>query len=136
MCIFCDIVDKKIPSYTIYEDDIVKCFLDLDQSCLGHILVIPKEHTLNIDSVSNDTLNHIFNIIRMLKKHLEDKLNIDGLSILQNNGIAQEVKHLHFHLLPKYENKPENIDSEKLCELLKVTNWSEPHFEYFKKKWL
>ena len=123
MCIFCDIVDKKIPSYTIYEDDIVKCFLDLDQSCLGHILVIPKKHTLDINSVSDETLTYIFNIIKKLEKQLEDKLNIDGLSILQNNGIAQDVKHLHFHLLPKYTNKPNAIEAEKLCELLKVTNY-------------
>ena len=123
MCIFCDIVDKKIPSYTVYEDDIVKCFLDLDQSCLGHILVIPKEHTLDINSVSDETLTHIFKIIRILEKQLEDKLKIDGLSILQNNGIAQDVKHLHFHLLPKYQNKPMAIEAEKLCEILKVTNY-------------
>ena len=51
MCIFCKIIEGEIPSKTIYEDDIVKCFLDLDQTDLGHTLIIPKEHTLDITTI-------------------------------------------------------------------------------------
>lgn len=41
-CIFCKIVANEIPSYTVYEDDIVKAFLDISQGTPGHTLVIPK----------------------------------------------------------------------------------------------
>ncbi len=42
-CIFCKIVRNEIPSYTVYEDDIVKAFLDISQGTPGHTLVIPKK---------------------------------------------------------------------------------------------
>ncbi|HPF83446.1 MAG TPA: HIT domain-containing protein, partial [Bacilli bacterium] len=58
-CIFCKIIDNEISSYTIYEDEIVKVFLDIDQSSQGHMLVIPKEHTLDMTTISDETLMHI-----------------------------------------------------------------------------
>ena len=48
MDIFCKIVNGEIPSYTIYEDDIVKVFLDVNPDANGHLLIIPKKHILNI----------------------------------------------------------------------------------------
>lgn len=119
MCVFCEIINGNIPSSTIYEDDIVKCFLDMNQDCLGHILIVPKVHTLDIDTIDEDTLKHILKIDRMLKKRLEDRLHIDGLTHLQNNGIAEEVKHFHIHLIPKYINKPKDMSMKDLENLLK-----------------
>ncbi len=118
MCIFCDIVENKINSYTIYEDDIVKCFLDLNQECLGHTLVIPKKHTLDINSIDDETISHIYKISKMIMKRCEEKLKCDGITLLQNNGIAQDVKHFHLHILPKYENKYE-LSMEEVYEKLK-----------------
>lgn len=118
MCLFCDIIENNIPSKTIYEDNIVKCFLDLNQDCPGHILIVPKVHTLDIETVDDETLMHMLKVSIKLKKRLEDKLNIDGLTIMQNNGIAQDIKHLHIHLLPKYNNKP-NYNLDELYEMLK-----------------
>ena len=51
MCIFCDIIEGKIPSATIYEDDKVKAFLDISQVTKGHTLVVPKKHFDNFLSV-------------------------------------------------------------------------------------
>ena len=119
MCLFCDINEGKIPSYTLYEDEIVKCFLDLNQTCLGHILIEPKVHTLDINTIDNDTLIHVFDVERKLRKRLENKLKIDGITLMINDGIAQEVKHFHMHLMPKYENKPNEMSMEELYEILK-----------------
>ena len=92
--------------------------LDLDQTDLGHTLIIPKEHTLDITTIDKETLNHIFDVTKILKARLEKKLNIDGLTVLNNSGIAQEVKHFHMHLIPKYETK-KNMDIDELYEILK-----------------
>ena len=119
MCLFCKIIDGEIPSNTIYEDDKVKCILDLNQTNLGHTLIIPKNHTLDTDTISNEEFLYILDIARMLKKRLEKKLNIDGLTIEVNSGIAQEIKHFHMHLIPKYEKEPETIESDKLATILK-----------------
>lgn len=117
-CLFCKIIDGSIPSYTVYEDDKVKVFLDINPNNDGHLLVIPKEHKANLYEMDDDTLIYMLNIIReKLKPILSDKLNIDGLTISQNNDYGQEVKHYHLHLIPRYENdniefiKPTNLDS-------------------------
>lgn len=109
-CLFCKIVAGDIPSYTVYEDDLVKCFLDINPDSNGHILIIPKKHYLDLSEIDNETLMHIMDVARNLKKLLEKKLNIDGLTLIQNNGDVQEVKHFHLHLKPYY-NKPQEIIS-------------------------
>ena len=108
-CIFCKIINNEIPSYTIYEDDIVKCFLDVNPDSNGHTLIVPKRHIKDINDMDSETFNHIFKVTKKLKNILEEKLNIDGLTLVQNNGDIQEVKHFHLHLKPYYKNN--EIDS-------------------------
>ena len=117
-CLFCKIINNEIPSYTIYEDEIVKAFLDINPDSNGHLLIIPKEHTLDLESIDMETLNHILIVAKKLKKVLEDKLNIDGLTLIQNSGDVQEVKHFHLHLKPFYNEKQEILDIEKVYEIL------------------
>ena len=50
-CIFCKIVKGEIPSYKVYEDEDVLAFLDINQISKGHTLVIPKEHTTDINTI-------------------------------------------------------------------------------------
>ena len=119
MCLFCNIVDGKIPSYTLYEDDVVKCFLDLNQECLGHTLIVPKTHTLDNTTIDNNTLLHVFEISKILENRIKNKLKVEGISIMINNGIAQDIKHFHMHIMPKYSNKPDALELDKLYEILK-----------------
>lgn len=118
-CIFCKIVSGDIPSYKLYEDDKVLCFLDAYPDTNGHCLIIPKEHYKDLDEIDEDVLNHIFKISKKIKKLLEDKLNIDGLTLVQNNGDVQEVKHYHLHLKPYYKNKTDKLNVEEIYNKLK-----------------
>ena len=102
-CIFCKIVKGEIPSYKIYEDDIVLAFLDINPYAPGHTLIIPKEHTLDVSTISLDTLNHIMKVARDVSKLVTERLNADGYTLIQNNGFVQEVKHFHLHIIPKYK---------------------------------
>ena len=117
-CIFCKIINGDIPSYTIYEDDVVKAFLDINPDVNGHLLIIPKRHYLDLDQIDDNTLIHIMKIARDMKKLLEEKLNIDGLTLIQNNGDVQEVKHYHLHLKPHYKTNNEKIDVKEIYNLL------------------
>lgn len=118
-CIFCKIISGEIPSYTIYEDEIVKVFLDINPDSNGHMLIVPKIHTLDIDSIDNNTYIHIKGIAKNMKKLVEEKLKAGGVSLIQNNGCCQEVKHYHLHLIPRYCNqKQENLSIEKVYNLL------------------
>ena len=102
MDIFCKIINNEIPSYTIYEDEIVKVILDTNQNCIGHSLIIPKKHSECILDIDDETLDHINKISREIVKLLMNKLNCDGVTLIQNNKYKQEVKHYHLHLMPKY----------------------------------
>lgn len=104
-CIFCKIINCEIPSYKLYEDDLVLCFLDVNPQTNGHCLIIPKKHYLDLDEIDDETLNHIMKISKQIKKLLEEKLECDGITLVQNNGEVQEVKHYHLHLIPHYKNK-------------------------------
>lgn len=120
-CIFCKIASGEIPSFKVYEDDLVFAFLDANPDSDGHTLIVPKKHFTDLDDIDLETLNHINKSAKNIKKMLEEKLNCVGLSLLQNNGSAQEVKHYHLHLKPYYEGirtmelkkYPENIKEPK-----------------------
>lgn len=118
-CIFCKIVNGDIPCYKIYEDDVVISFLDVNPKVNGHTLIIPKNHTLDITTIDDNTLNHIFNVAKEISKLLEEKLNIKGYTLLQNNGKPQEVKHFHLHIIPVYENDEELVNVEDIYNKIK-----------------
>ena len=121
-CIFCKIIDGSIPSYTIYEDEIVNLFLDINPLSNGHCLVIPKKHYLDLVEIDDEVLSHIMKVARNIKKLLEEKLNIDGLTLIQNNGEVQEVKHYHLHLKPYYNVKQDLVDVSSIFD--KITKSS------------
>lgn len=103
-CIFCRISNKDIPSKILYEDDIVISFLDVNPDTNGHTLIIPKKHYKDLDDIDEKTLSHILNVAKNIKNLLYEKLYCDGLTLIQNNGECQEIKHFHLHLKPYYKN--------------------------------
>ena len=62
-CIFCKIIKGEIPSYTVYEDDVVKAFLDISQGTPGHTLVIPKKHVPDLFAYDADLAAQVFSRI-------------------------------------------------------------------------
>lgn len=103
-CIFCKIIKGEIPSMTIYEDDVVKVFLDINPTTNGDTLIVPKKHIENMLDLDDETLSHIHKISKEIYNVLKEKLNIDGLTLVQNNFYGQEIKHYHVHLIPRYKN--------------------------------
>jgi histidine triad (HIT) family protein len=102
-CIFCKIIKGDIPSKTVYEDDIVKVFLDVNPNTDGHMLVVPKKHITDFTEMDDETLTHIHHVIKDMKKLIYDNLGAIGLKIVNNYGVEQLVKHYHIHLIPVYE---------------------------------
>ena len=111
-CIFCKIINGDIPSYTVYEDELIKVFLDVNPITNGHSLVVPKKHYKDINDIDLDTLTHIQKTVKDLFTKYKEKLNCDGLTLCQNNEYGQEVKHYHLHIIPRYENDGLNFKSE------------------------
>lgn len=119
MDIFCKIINNEIPSYTIYEDEIIKVFLDVNPNSTGHTLIIPKKHYENLFDIEEETLNYILKKSKDIANLLKEKLNCDGITLAQNNGLGQDVKHYHLHLIPKYRND-EKLTLEEVHNKLKI----------------
>lgn len=103
-CLFCKIINGDIPSKTVYEDELVKVFLDINPSTNGDMLVVPKNHYENIYDINDELVLHIHKVVKELYDMLKDKLSCEGLTIVQNNGHGQEIKHYHVHVTPRYSN--------------------------------
>lgn len=106
-CIFCKIINKEIPSYTIYEDEDIHAFLDISQVSKGHTLVIPKKHVANIFEYDEALAARVFTKIPGIARAVRAfDPEIKGLNLLNNNGkiASQSVFHSHFHLIPRYSD--------------------------------
>ena len=116
--IFCKIINGDIPSRVIFEDEIVKVIMDVNPRSDGHSLVIPKKHYQDLYDIENSVLNHIIEVAKKMCALLTEKLDCDGITLEQNNGISQEVKHFHLHIIPKY-NKKIKLSIEEVYNQLK-----------------
>ncbi|MGL3937533.1 HIT family protein [Staphylococcus aureus] len=104
--IFGKILTGEIPSFKVYEDDYVYAFLDISQVTKGHTLLIPKKASANIFETDEETMKHIGAALPKVANAIKRAFNPDGLNIIQNNDefADQSVFHIHFHLIPRYEN--------------------------------
>jgi len=101
-CTFCRIIKGELPSYLIYEDEFVKVLLDINPVTNGHTLIVPKEHYDNVLDLPDEIDQHIHNLTKNLYRQYKDKLGIEGLTIINNNELGQDIKHYHLHLIPRY----------------------------------
>ena len=112
MCIFCKIAAKELSCFKIYEDENYLGFLDLEPKSNGHSLVIPKKHYENVWDFKEE--GSYLKAIQNVSIILRDKLEIEDLKIVQNNGeyAGQEVLHIHAHLIPYYQEKETELPLE------------------------
>lgn len=112
-CIFCAIAAGEIPCFKVYEDEVVLAYLDINPFTQGHTLVIPKTHSQGLLDTDEATLAAVIARVKKIAAHLKTALPCDGFNILQNNGEAagQTVKHLHFHIVPRYGIEPIAFES-------------------------
>jgi len=102
-CVFCKIVNKEIPSYKIYEDDLVLAFLDISPVVSGHVLVIPKKHFESIFEIEEEYLKRIVVVAGRISIKMKEVLGVEGINLYQANGsvAGQTVSHFHLHVLPR-----------------------------------
>ncbi len=117
-CLFCKIVKGEIPSFKIYEDEVVYAFLDIHPDSIGHTLIIPKKHYLDFFDIDASTLASIMESAKTVMNLLKEKLQPTGFTLIQNNGTIQEVKHFHLHIKPCYLKPMEKKTVEEVFQLL------------------
>lgn len=102
-CIFCEIVNGKIPSNLIYQDELIMCFLDIEPINEGHILIIPKNHYLDADEIPTEILLAMMELSKKIVRVIKEKYSPDGYSIMQNGGEFNDIGHYHMHIFPRYK---------------------------------
>jgi len=101
-CIFCQIVQGKVPSDTVYEDDEMKAFRDIHPVAPTHVLIIPKRHITSLADLPDEETPLIGRMARVANE-LARKEGVarKGYRIIISSGEegGQVVPHLHMHLL-------------------------------------
>ncbi len=104
-CIFCKIIEGKIPSAKVYEDNSVISFLDIMPANKGHCLVVPKKHAANLLEISDDDLAAIIKAIKRVARALSLSMGNGSFNLIMNNGkeAGQLVQHAHIHIVPRFQ---------------------------------
>lgn len=121
-CLFCKIIKGEIPSFKVYEDDLVIAFLDIHPRSNGHTLIIPKKHYTDFTELDSEIILHINMVAKNIVTFLSEKLDATGFNINTNYLDTQEIKHYHLHIIPSNKKKLENI--EDVYNKLGVTNFN------------
>lgn len=110
-CIFCKIAEGEVKSWTVYEDELVKAFFDINPASEGHTLIIPKKHYDNIYEIPENVLERIIIVVKKLAIVYKKALDVKAVNILHASGkdAQQDVFHFHIHLVPRYENDKLNL---------------------------
>ena len=100
-CIFCKIVDGKIPAKKVYEDEDILAFNDINPVRPVHVLVIPKKHIASLAAVSGEDTLVLGKLLAKANEIAVEQGSPDGFRVIINTGRVgqQEVPHLHLHIV-------------------------------------
>ena len=101
-CLFCKIIEKKIPAKMVHEDEDSIAFEDLNPQAPVHTLIVPKKHIADIHSLvvtDRELIGHLFFVAKTIAS--QQGLDKGGYRMVINNGhdAGQSVFHVHLHLL-------------------------------------
>ncbi len=107
-CIFCKIVAGDIPAEVVHQDEHTVSFMDINPWTRGHALVIPRNHSRNLLEITDEDLAHVAAAAKRLAARMRERLDCDGINLLNSAEPAawQTVFHFHVHVIPRYDDDP------------------------------
>lgn len=105
-CLFCQLNEEKV----ISQCHLTTTFLDSYPASPGHTLIVPKRHVATYFEVTEAEQIALAKALQTAKLILDKEFSPDGYNIGVNNGevAGQSIKHLHVHLIPRYQGDVEN----------------------------
>lgn len=105
-CLFCKIIKGEIPSIKVYENHNALAFMDIRPVNTGHVLIVSKKHFENIFDADDETLTDVAIASKKVACAVKKAVNADGINLHANNGrsAGQVIFHLHWHIIPRFEN--------------------------------
>jgi histidine triad (HIT) family protein len=101
-CLFCNIVERKIPAQIVLENDHALAFRDIRPMAPTHILVIPKKHVAGVHEAGPGDVEALGHVLLAARDAAEKAgLESGGYRLVINQGAdaGQSVFHLHCHVL-------------------------------------
>jgi|SRR6478735_1588825 len=101
-CLFCKIIDGKIPSKKVYEDDRAFAFRDVNPQAPTHVLIVPRQHIASLNDLTEADDALVGYLHRVAQKLAKDEgISDAGYRVLFNTGAhaGQTVFHIHLHLV-------------------------------------
>jgi len=104
-CLFCKIIEKKLKTNIIAENEEAIAILDIYPASDGHTLIITKKHFANVAEVDEKSWKYLLPLIKKTINKLQVAFQPSGFNVITNmNEMAsQSIFHLHVHVIPKYE---------------------------------
>lgn len=129
-CIFCQIINGKIESSVVFQDELVFAMMDIRPINPGHLLVLPKKHAENLEQLDDQSAARMFTTAKTIAASLrKSELKCEGINLFLADGRAagQEVFHCHLHVLPRFsgdgfELKIPKISPPTRDELNRIAN--------------
>jgi histidine triad (HIT) family protein len=100
-CLFCKIIEGKIPSKKVYEDEQTFAFEDINPQAPTHVLIVPKRHIVDLKDAKPEDAE-LIGYCHLVAAKIARQCNIEnGYRTVYNvgPGAGQTVFHLHLHLL-------------------------------------
>ena len=100
-CVFCKIVQGKIPSRKVYEDDEMLAFHDINPLAPVHFMIIPKKHVDSLAAVTDEHAPVLGKMMAKAGRLAREQGATDGFHTIVNTGRIgrQDVYHLHIHII-------------------------------------
>ncbi len=101
-CLFCKIIEEKIASEKVFENDLVLGFKDISPMAKEHYLFVHKGHSTDINNMIEKNPNQVIHIYKAINEFTSGtELEEKGFRVVTNMGprAGQSVFHTHFHLL-------------------------------------
>ncbi len=142
-CLVCQIVENKIPSKKIYEDDLIMAVLDINGALAGHCFVMPKNHYSIIEQVPDREIGLLFQVSNKISSSIFESLGAQGTNIFVANGIpaGQTVAHFTINVIPRKENdginlqwQPKQLSEEEISTVELKLKEQTKNIGYFEKE--
>jgi len=103
-CIFCMIVNKRVSSRVVSENDDFVAILDIQPKSVGHVVIISKRHVAEIIDLDVAEQNSLNDVMRGICANMKSKLKATGYNIISSNGMSagQTIPHFSMHIIPTY----------------------------------
>jgi histidine triad (HIT) family protein len=107
-CIFCKIITGQLPSQIIDQDERTVAFMDINPATRGHALVVPRRHVRDLLEIEDEDLAATILGAQRIARRVNERLDADGVNLLNSCGAAawQTVFHFHLHVIPRYLDDP------------------------------